>query len=400
MTADKNKLDPFIAEAIYPDPGAIFTARYKSVEEIKNTCMIVLDTNALLVPYAIGKDSLQQIRYTYEKLIEENRLVIPSQVAREFAKNRAGKLGELFQQFNRKLSGLSKLHKGRYPLLEELETYQIVLKLESEIDTLQVEYKKAIQKVISDIRNWTWNDPVSLLYSDLFRERVIHDLSIDDKDELLAQLNYRQVHNIPPGYKDSGKDDEGIGDYLIWLTILETGKSAIKSVLFVSGDEKADWFHKSEKQALYPRYELIDEFRRKTNGHSFHIVSFSTFLNLYGASDSIVQEIRKEEEKLISTSSLEGIFVMNLKDLEIALYEKCEENNPGKMRAGQATAQQMTNLLLEIEVISADFYNQVKDIYYLHNRLVHKGSDSPSSVEIEKGIYTIHELFKKLSISH
>ena len=121
--ADKGRrsdgeLDIFIAESIYPDVQPIFTAKYKPLEEIKEDCLVVLDTNALLVPYLIGRDSLQQIRMTYSKLASEKRLLVPGQVAREFAKNRANKLTELYQQFNRKISNINRLQKGRYPLLE------------------------------------------------------------------------------------------------------------------------------------------------------------------------------------------------------------------------------------------------------------------------------------------
>jgi DNA-binding response OmpR family regulator len=69
-------------------------------------------------------------------------------------------------------------------------------------------------------------------------------------------------------------------------------------VFFVSGDEKPDWWHRSEGQTLYPRYELVDEFRRHSEGQSFHIIPFSQFLEIYGASQSIVQEVRREEVKV------------------------------------------------------------------------------------------------------
>jgi hypothetical protein len=90
-------------------------------------------------------------------------------------------------------------------------------------------------------------------------------------------------NHIPPGYKDEGKEQNAIGDYLIWLTILDIGKSKQLPVLFVSGDEKSDWYHQSESQALYPRYELVDEYRRASGGHQFHMVNFSGFLDLFGA---------------------------------------------------------------------------------------------------------------------
>jgi len=111
---NENERDIFIAESIYPEVEPIFTAKFRTVNEVKEDCLVVLDTNALLVPYLIGKDSIEQIRGTYEKLVSEKRLLIPSQVAREFAKNRANKLTELYQQFNRKISNINQLHKGRY----------------------------------------------------------------------------------------------------------------------------------------------------------------------------------------------------------------------------------------------------------------------------------------------
>jgi hypothetical protein len=66
-------------------------------------------------------------------------------------------------------------------------------------------------------------------------------------------------------------------------------------VILVSGEEKPDWWHKSDGQPLYPRFELFDEYRRASGGCSFHIVSFSQFLELYGASGAVVEEVRQTE---------------------------------------------------------------------------------------------------------
>jgi hypothetical protein len=195
-----------------------------------------------LTPYIIGKeDLLDQCRKTYKPLSSEKRLIVPGQVAREFAKNRA------------------------------------------------------VDDVKSRIQEWRWNDPVTLLYSEVFDENTIADPPID-KDALQKDLEHRQLNKIPPGYKDGTKRDSGIGDLLIWYTILEVGKTKKKSVIFVSGDEKADWYLRGEGgQALYPRYELVDEFRRSSDGHTFHIIKFSHFLELFGASKQVVQEVRQEE---------------------------------------------------------------------------------------------------------
>jgi rRNA-processing protein FCF1 len=290
----KGKFDIFIARSIYPDAASVFTTHVKPLNEIKDDCYIVLDTNALLVPYNVGKESLAQIKTTYSALIAQKRLIIPAQVAREFAKNRANKIGELYHQLSTKRDSPKAIQTGRYPLLESVTEYQQALAIEEEVNKYLNRYREAVSKVLEHIEGWTWNDSVSLLYSELFTSELIADVNIEE-EELRNDLFRRQLHKIPPGYKDGSKDDEGIGDLLIWQTILEVGRSNSKDVIFISSDEKPDWWHQSSKQALYPRYELIDEFRRESNGHTFHIVKFSTFLDLYGASEDVIEEVREKE---------------------------------------------------------------------------------------------------------
>jgi hypothetical protein len=292
--------DLFIANSIYPEGEAVFAFHPKPLKEIKDDCYIVFDTNALLVPYTTSKESLEQIRKTCKPLVKSKRVIIPGQVAREFAKHRANKITELHQQLSAKRDSISALKKGPYPLLESLESYKKSLQLEDKINKLLNEYRDVIGKVLDHIQGWTWNDPVSQLYRELFSKDAVVDIDFD-REEVRGDLANRKLHSIPPGYKDVG-----VGDLLIWRTILSIGSEHKKSVIFISGDEKADWYHQSNKQALYPRYELVDEFRRHSEGQSFHIVRFSAFLNLYGASDEIVEEVRKEELQISSLAKESG----------------------------------------------------------------------------------------------
>lgn len=294
----KENYDIFISNLVYPDAQAIFQFHLKPLNEIKDDCYVVVDTNALLVPYTVNPKSLQEIRNTYLKLVESKRLIIPGQVAREFARNRASKVSELYQQLSKKrdAQGLPRLEP--YPLLESMSEFKEALELSSKIDSYTREYRKKLGEVLSRIKDWIWDDPVSLIYRELFSADVVVDLPIDDKvkEEIEKDLDNRSTHSIAPGYKDSSKPDKGVGDLLIWRTILDTAYKHSKSVIFVSIDEKSDWWYQSEKQALYPRYELVDEFRRASNQQSFHIVTFSRFLELYGASQDVINEVRREEQ--------------------------------------------------------------------------------------------------------
>ncbi len=323
--------DIFIANSTYPEAEAIFRARIKSLQDIKEDCFVVLDTNALVVPYTISPKSLAEIQSVYQKLVGKSRLVIPGQVAREFAKQRANKIAELFQQLNRKVNGLPQLQKGKYPLLENLPSYQAAIKIEAELDEILQRYKQSISDVLNHVREWRWNDPVSSLYSELFSKGVVLDPPLE-KQQIREELIRRQIHHLPPGYKDSSKDDEGIGDLLIWYTILEIGKSRKKSVIFVSGEEKSDWWYKSEGQTLYPRYELTDEFRRSSEEQSFHIISFSNLLDLYGVSADVILEVREKE---LQNST--NVSVQEMKVLELAQQGFTNDEIAARLELGSGT---------------------------------------------------------------
>ncbi len=58
-------------------------------------------------------------------------------------------------------------------------------------------------------------------------------------------------------------------------------------------------------QQTTARYELVDEFRRKSEGQAFHVVKYSRFLKLFGASERVVEEVQQEEIKLAHTGNAE-----------------------------------------------------------------------------------------------
>lgn len=304
--AAANSQDPdvFLSNKNYPDAQGIFFDGYQTLEEVKNSCLVVLDTNVLLVPYGVSKNGLAEIESTYNKLAEEKRLFVPGQVAREFAKHRPLKIGEIFQAINRK-NNFSNLEKGRNPLLEDVESYKALREVEEQISNLLGDYRKAIADLLEHIKGWSWNDPVSRIYSQLFPHIVV-DPALDEK-AIKERLEYQNVNKVPPGYKDGSKTDQGVGDLLVWQAALQVAETHKLPVVLVSGDSKADWFHRSEGQTLYPRFELVDEIRRVSDGKSLHIISFSKFLELFGANSEAVVEARTQEVKIdLSTMSSFG----------------------------------------------------------------------------------------------
>lgn len=294
MSDDSVFYDQLILDSIYPEPRTVFEANIPPLSAVKDDCLVVLDTNALLVPYCVKKEALEQIERVYSHLVERNRLLIPAQVAREFARNRPVKLTELHQKLHSKYDSVKKVESIKYPLLESMKEYKQILTIERKINDLVSEHHKALDKVLRDVREWYWNDPVSVLYSRLFSTNVFAEPTID-KNSLKNDLLWRREHKIPPGYKDQAKGDGGIGDLVIWHTILAIGKDRGSNLVLVTGEHKADWWHRSNNQGLYVRYELVNEYSRTSNGKAFHIVRLSQLLDMFDTDATVVKEVEKGE---------------------------------------------------------------------------------------------------------
>lgn len=287
-------LPPFHHTEAFPDAASVFGMALAPLEEVKDRALVVLDTNVLLVPYTVNSKSLDAIRVTYQRLKAENRLFIPAQAAREFAIHRANKLGEIFVALTKVRNGLRAPDVGDYPLLADLDEYKQLAELHQQIRAKLDEYHKALGTVVDRVRAWRWDDPVSLLYRDLFTSEVVIE-EPETRTEIEKFLAHRRANRLAPGYKDASKDDGGVGDALIWRTILHLGSARQQDLIFVSLDEKPDWWHRSEKTALYPRFDLANEYWRESRGCTFHQVRFSELLAVFQVPQDVVAEVRQEE---------------------------------------------------------------------------------------------------------
>ncbi|EHH3741010.1 PIN domain-containing protein [Vibrio parahaemolyticus] len=294
MTEKKEDKAVFALEQIFPDASGVFTPNYKKLNDSFKSSLIVLDTNVLLLPYSMSNESLTKLKKLYNDLIKKKRLFIPNRVAREFASNRNRKLCDIHNSVLSQNKGKAK-NELKYPILESLDEKKEVDQAYKKLIEAQSEFYSAIDKLASTIRSWEWGDPVSSMYSELFNEQVFINHKLDDK-QLLEELTLRFELKIPPGYKDAKKDDSGVGDLAIWLSLVELGATTSKDVIFVTEDVKSDWWNKSNGTEFLPRFELIDEFRRKSAGGTLHIIRLSKLLELFSVQNDVIQEALEAEE--------------------------------------------------------------------------------------------------------
>lgn len=295
----------FLMDDILPDAAGYFEDDPSKIEAVIAEAYIVLDTNVLLLPYGSSVSSLENIVSVYMKLKAEKRIFIPAQVVREFVKNRPNKLVNLYQGVSDKISQIIAPENLAYTILESLPEYNEINDRIKSILEFRKEIKKKAEKVRDTIREWGVNDPVSQAYRPVFTKDVIIEPDVD-REVLLKEMLYRYENKLPPGYKDSGKDDKGVGDFIIWKTILNIGQENKKSVIFVTGDEKADWFHGSEKKGFLPRFELMAEFKRISGGANLFIIPLSKLLELKDVESELVVEVKSEEKRINEANNVEA----------------------------------------------------------------------------------------------
>jgi transposase-like protein len=286
----------FLAETLLPDATAAFAVQKLSAASVLPQADVVLDTNVLLLPYRAGTSSLKQIEAALTPLRDSGRLFVPGRVAREFTRLRPTKLAELLQALSDQSSRVVALDEPAYPLLKDLPEYRELVDAVGALRTARATFVKAVGALRNSILSWEGNDPVSAAYSRLFTPACVRDPTFN-KPEVLKDLRRRAEHEIPPGYKDASKSDGGVGDLLIWWTILDLGRDRKRPLIFVTGEEKADWQYRSGGRGILPRFELVDEYRRASGGADFYIIQMSELLELLQVEGSAVKEIKQEEQR-------------------------------------------------------------------------------------------------------
>ncbi|MHB0671846.1 hypothetical protein, partial [Roseomonas mucosa] len=73
----------FFLEEVFPSTETIFSLGVVRGED-KEKSIVVIDTNAMLLPYQTGTYTLSSLTNIYRKLSSEDRLILPARVAREF----------------------------------------------------------------------------------------------------------------------------------------------------------------------------------------------------------------------------------------------------------------------------------------------------------------------------
>lgn len=278
----------------------------KELELLWKNCLFVFDTSVLINLYEFSP----KVRDEFLEVLKKNtdRIWVPHQVAQEFQWRRPSVIRE-----QRKIHQLLK---------ENFHTYQekIIVDIEKSIEyhpfidknLLATEVKSKFSELIaylkkceSDYPDLIKKDIVGEKIEALFENKVGGEFSDDERDKTYNDGFKRYAQKIPPGFADKDSKDnlKQYGDLLIWYQIINESKASNKPVIFVTNDQKSDWWFvyiqekPFEKEILGPRPELIKEFYTKTK-NQFYMYTPSNFLEAsrkylkQKVSDGAIKEVK------------------------------------------------------------------------------------------------------------
>ncbi|MBD2279163.1 DUF4935 domain-containing protein [Aphanizomenon flos-aquae FACHB-1040] len=298
-------------------------------DELWKECIFSFDTNVLLHIYRYSPKTRERLFDILEKLQE--RIWIPHQVGYEFHKNRLNVISSQSNAYDKLVKILEdnlKIEKIG-DLSKQLDQYEKDYNRHSTIEVnkksgdIKTKIKELIKTVIESVKNDLQDSKENhpdLSKEDPFQNRMIEILNgrigspYPDLLNIYKLAEERFKYLIPPGYKD--KDDRRksvpdiYGDAILWLQLIDYAKSEKKPIIFVTDDDKEDWWLENGRKTISPRPELVQEMLTEA-GVGFYMYSADRFLDYaqkfleLSEQPEVIEEAReiREQEKDIDSLS-------------------------------------------------------------------------------------------------
>jgi PIN like domain/KTSC domain len=258
----------------------LFRGYYKPTPEefatIWDKCIFSFDTNVLLHIYSYTPETRERFFEILNNLSE--RIWIPHQVAYEYQKNRLYVISAqvkayedieniLIRNFHSLKTELYKDYK-RHPFLN---TQEIVEDIEKAVEQVRIK----IQSVKLNHPNYLEVDELRDILTNLLNEKVGKPYSDEELDIIYQKAEKRFLYKKPPGYKDAKKSvPKSYGDVVLWFQLIDYAREHQKPIIFITDDDKEDWWLKYEGQTLEPRPDLIQEILSEVGMDDFHFYMY------------------------------------------------------------------------------------------------------------------------------
>jgi hypothetical protein len=250
--------------------------------------LIIFDTNIFLNAYRFAPTARKQLLSVLA--LVSDRTWIPHRVAEEFHKNRIVVMADYDAAYVAVAEPLKamqrKLETDITPVIKQLANRAALTHEERDrLLKLVASCTKPAMSAVESLRqahgldNVHRSDPVLSAYQELYDDKVGPPFTDEEHEDAIKEAQRRIDNGIPPGYRDS-KKEEPFGDYFIWRqTLIEVAKRKAPLLLFVTADTKEDWYQQVKGRTICARPELTKEIMNYANANLVMLTLSSFFFH-------------------------------------------------------------------------------------------------------------------------
>ena len=237
----------------------------------------VFDTNFLLDLYRVSHSTAEDFLNILQQI--QSRIWLPYQVADEFFRHREEIIDDESASFQKALLALEKWKEkqqsfsslkglfsqaGRIVAAEVESLFSEQKNYLDAVDNVEKVFREKIEKIKSDHSSPN-SDEDSILKKLLllFDSKVGQPFDKQKLPDLYKEGEDRYKISKPPGFKDAQEkeDERKYGDFILWKQILEFAKKESRPIIFITRDNKEDWWNKKNNKIISPHLELRREFQ-------------------------------------------------------------------------------------------------------------------------------------------
>ena len=279
----------------------------------------VVDANMLLHLYRYPQAARQDLLKILKLLAEQARLWVPFQVALEFQCNRLevisgqrNKYGEIKKVINEIQTELkSKLDGLRLRKRHSAIDPDVLL---TEISSSCAKYIQSLNKHEESQLDVHDEDNVRAELEALLDGRIGSPFNQQELESIYDEGAKRYKAKRPPGYKDEAEKKgtftfhesltirREFGDLIVWKEIIRFIKEKEpKGVVFVTDDNKEDWWAEQGGKTIGPQPALLSEIKNETGLTSFYIYNAERFMEFANANFGLnIERSSIEQVKRVS----------------------------------------------------------------------------------------------------
>jgi hypothetical protein len=260
------------------------------LREIWRVAIFVPDANILLHMLRHKKDVRNRLIRAFEST--KDNIWIPYQIGLEFHRNRLAVDRQATDAYDKLTGAANRAIATLEQQLKEMRAHPYI-DIDVELRDL-ADFTSRLRKRMEALKA---AHSANLMLEGLESVSAIFEGKVGDKPtaEVLGRIrreaDERYPKKIPPGYMDASKDAGGDrhGDLVIWKELIRIAKLREKPVIFITDDEKEDWWQIHSGKKLGPRPELVEEFFEAT-GQDFYLYTLSGFLEHTRAETGLAKE--------------------------------------------------------------------------------------------------------------